>query len=73
MSALLVFDLEVDVSADMHPHRTRTHHVRLAVADSDPTGLGWSRAENEARRTAVAMGLTRGAMVTAVRITAVEA
>ena len=67
----LIFDLEVDVTdRDVRPWRIRTHYVRLAVPDRP----GWSRVEQEARNLAAWMCWhVRGNMVTAVRITDVEA
>lgn len=68
----LIFDLEVDVARQRPPTpaNTRTHHVRVAVADRP----GWTRVENEARNLAAWMCWHRlGPMVTAVRIVSVEA
>lgn len=67
-----MFDLEVDVvrNRDVRPWRARTHFVRVAVPDQP----SWTRMENEARNLAAWMCWhVRGNMVTAVRITGVEA
>lgn len=72
MSHELVFDLEVDVVRDRNdrPWKEHTHFVRIAVEDRP----GWSMVENEARNLAAWMCWhVRGTMVTAVRITSVEA
>jgi hypothetical protein len=62
----LVYELEVDVVRDRddRPWRERTHHVTVAVPDQPSL----TRADNEARNLATAMGHARGSMVTAVRI-----
>lgn len=66
---MVTFDIEVDVAIRRPPtpSNTRTHHVRVAVEEASP-----SRMENEARTLAYAMGMTRGPMVTAVRIISAE-
>lgn len=68
---MAVFDLEVDVvrDRDVHPWRTRTHFVTVAVEDQS----SFSRMENEARNLAAWMCWhVRGNMVTAARIVRAE-